>query len=261
MDKMEIRRDFSTMKKPDQMSKWKGYGLAAGVFFGGMLLLALLMNFVVMPLFVREGSETRVPDIVNLSQHAAEAKLQEAGLEAVTGAEEFDPERPKGMVIDQRPEGGAIVKTGRRVILTLSKGSASATVPKLEGYSLREARFLLEKEGLQPGSIIWLTDESKPDGVIISSIPADGTVMRLNAEVELMVNRRETDILVTVPDFRGLDLQSARGLAEENSLLIGELTYNVDEELLPETVISQSIPPGDRVRKWSVIELTISILE
>lgn len=239
----------------------KGYAIAAGVFIGGLLLIACLMDFIVMPLVVREGSETRVPDIINMSLRAAEARLQEAGLSSIKENEEFDPERPKGTVIDQRPEGGAIVKTGRRVMLTVSKGSASATVPRLAGYSLREARFLLEKEGLQPGAIVWYTDETKPDGVIISSAPLDGTVMRLNAQVELIVNRRETDIMVMVPAFTGLDLESARALAEENSLLIGELTMKVDNELLPETVISQSIPAGDRVRKWSVVDLIVSILE
>lgn len=241
--------------------KIRGILITLGVFFGGLLVLALLMNFIVMPLFVREGSETRVPEIVNLSLAAAEAKLQEAGLGSVKGSEEFDSDRPKGTVINQTPEGGAIVKTGRRVILTVSKGSASATVPKLEGYSLREARFLLEKEGLQPGTIYWFNDEEKPDGVIIGSVPTAGTVMKLNAQVELIVNKRETEIKVEVPTLAGLDLDAARSLAEENYLLIGELSYKVDNDLLPETVISQSIPPGTQVDKWTVIDLTVSTLE
>ena len=76
-----------------------GIGIALGVFFGGLLIIALIMNFIVMPLLVREGSETRVPDIVNLSMRAAEAKLQEAGLGTIKGNEEFDSERPKSAVI------------------------------------------------------------------------------------------------------------------------------------------------------------------
>lgn len=238
-----------------------GAGITLGVFFGGMIILALILDFIVMPLVVKEGSEARIPDVINLSLRAAEAKLNEAGLGTITGDEEFDSDRPKGTVINQRPEGGAIVKKGRRVILTISKGSASATVPRLEGFSLREARFLLEKEGLVPGTIAWLMNEDKPDGVILGSVPHQGTVMKLNAEVELLVNRKETGMLVTVPYFAGLDLEQARILAEENNLLIGELTVEVHNDLLPETVIGQSIPDGDPVRKWSVVDLTISILE
>jgi len=241
--------------------KLKGVGITVGVFAGGLFIIAMIMDIIVMPLVVKEGSETRVPDIINLSSAAAEARLQEYGLGSIEGNEEFDSDRPRGIVIGQRPEGGAVVKKGRRVILTISKGSASAIVPRLDGYSLREARFLLEKEGLQPGAIMWLTDETKPDGVIISSVPGYGTVMKLNAEVQLVVNRRETDILITIPSFTGLDLEAAKALAEENYLLIGNLTTKVDNELLPETIVSQSIPAGYRAKKWSSVDLTISVLE
>ena len=221
----------------------------------------MVLNYIIMPLIVKEGSEARVPDVKGLSEQAAEAKLSDVGLGFIKGNEEFHQELPMGAVIDQRPEGGETVKKGRRVILTISKGSASATVPELDGYSLREARFLLEKEGLKPGEIIWLIDGSKPDGVILGTVPYAGTVMKLNAEVQLLVNRRDAEQMVTVPDFSNKDLGTAYTLAEENFLLIGELGYEIHNDLLPETVIRQSIPPGDEVRKWSVIDLTISALE
>ena len=236
-------------------------GVSLGVFFAGMAIIALILNYIIMPLIVKEGSEARVPDVTGLSSQAAEAKLNDIGLGLIKGSEEFDQDLPMGAVISQRPEGGATVKKGRRVILTISKGSASATVPPLEGYSLREARFLLEKEGLQPGEIIWLIDESRPDGVILGSAPQEGTVMKLNAEVQLLVNRRDAGQMVAVPDFIQKDLASAYALAEENFLLIGEMGYEVQNDLLPETVIWQSIPAGDKVRKWSVIDLTVSTLE
>jgi beta-lactam-binding protein with PASTA domain len=250
------------MKKPKiKKEHLIGISISLGVFVGGMVILAMVLNFIIMPLTVKEGAETRVPDVVNLSLMAAEAKLGEAGLEGIERDEEFDSDRPRGTVINQRPEGGATVKKGRRVFLTISKGSASATVPQLEGFSLREARFLLEKEGLQPGGILWMTHESRPDGVILGSIPPEGTVMKLNASVELIVNRRETDMTVSVPKFVGLDLEDARILAEENYLLIGDLDLEVNDDLLPETVISQSIPTGEMIRKWSVVDLTVSVLE
>jgi serine/threonine-protein kinase len=238
-----------------------GASISVGVFIAGALILFLLFDFAIMPLVVKGGAETMVPDVINLSQQAAEARLTDSGLEFVIGDEEFDSERPKGTVINQRPDGGAVIKKGRHVILTISKGSASATVPYLTGYSLREARFILEKEGLQPGNIHWLTDEDKPDGVILGSSPEEGTVMKLNAEVQLMVNRVESQQLIPVPDFTGMDLDQAEITAEENFLLIGELGYEARDNLLPETVVSQSFPPGTEVPKWTVVDLTISLLE
>jgi serine/threonine-protein kinase len=238
-----------------------GIAITVGVVIGGLLVLLFVADTIVMPILTREGSETQVPYVTDLSLQAAEARLKEAGLGAVKGAEEYDPRRPKGTVIGQIPDGGTVVKRGRKVMLTLSKGSASATVPHLEGFTLREARLLLEKEGLQPGSIIWFTDESRPDGVIITSVPPAGTVMKLNAEVQLVVNRVETQMLVKVPNFIGLDLNVAKVKAEENYLLIGNITYSVDGKLLPETVMAQSAAPGQEVAKWTAINLTISALE
>jgi beta-lactam-binding protein with PASTA domain len=236
-------------------------GIMAGTFVAGGLILLVLADTIIMPAWTRQGSETEVPNVVDLSFQAAEARLKDANLDVVKGGEEFDPARPKGMVINQVPEGGTVVKIGRRVVLTLSKGSASAQVPSLEGYTLREARLMLEKEGLHPGNITWYENDSLPDGVIIGSIPPRGTVMKLNAEVQLIVNRVETEMMVKVPNFVGLDLDKARELAEENYLLIGDINFAMDENLLPETVTAQSMPDGISVRKWSTVDLTVSSME
>jgi eukaryotic-like serine/threonine-protein kinase len=236
-------------------------GIGAGTFLAGFLTLLFIVNVFVMPAWTRKGSETEVPIVIDLSLQAAETRLKDADLSVITGGEEYDPKRPKGTVIIQVPDGGTIVKTGRRVVLTLSKGSASATVPVLEGFTLREARLLLEKEGLRQGSITWYTDETRPDGVIIGSLPPAGTVMKLNADVQLIVNRVESEMLVKVPDFSGLDLDKAKSLAEENYLLIGDLNYTTDESLLPETVVAQSVPAGQDVKKWTAINLTVTSTE
>jgi eukaryotic-like serine/threonine-protein kinase len=236
-------------------------GIVAGVFFGCWFIVFIIADVVVMPIYTRQGDDTQVPNVIELSQQAAEARIKEANLGVVIGGEEYDSRRPKGTVINQTPDAGSKVKTGRKVMLTLSKGSASAIVPSMAGYTLREARMLLEKEGLEPGSIVWYTDDSKPDGVIIGSIPVAGTVMRLNAQVQLLVNRVESEMAVVVPNFVGMDLEKARVLAEENYLQIGDINYATDNDLLPETVMSQSLGVGQNVKKWSTINLTISAVE
>lgn len=232
-----------------------------GILVFGMIIIITVFDIAVMPILTRQGSETEVPNVIDLSHQAAEAQLREADLGVAMAGEEYDSKRPKGTVMNQIPSGGAIVKTGRRILLTLSKGSASAQVPKLEGFTLREARLLLEKEGLQPGGIIWYTDETRPDGVVIQSVPPAGTVMRLNAEVRLIVNRVESEMMVRVPSFVGLDLDRARNLAEEHYLLVGELNYSLNNDLLPETVVAQSLPAGHNAKKWSTVNLTVSTLD
>jgi len=239
----------------------KKIGISASIFIVCWIIVMGIIDKIIMPIVTRQGDDTEVPNVIDLSQQAAEARIKDADLAAVLGGEEYDPRRPKGTVINQTPDAGSKVKKGRRVVMTLSKGSASAIVPTLSGFTLREARLLLEREGLQPGSIVWYSDDTKPDGVIIGSIPASGTVMRLNAQVQLLVNRIETEMTVRVPNFVGLDLQRARVVAEENYLLIGDLNYATNDDLLPETVMAQSMEAGQNVKKWSTINLTISATE
>jgi beta-lactam-binding protein with PASTA domain len=64
-----------------------------------------------------------------------------------------------------------------------------------------------------------------------------------------------------VPNFIGLDLEKAKSVAEENYLLIGNLNYAEDENLLPETVVAQSVEAGQDVKKWSTIGLTVTSTE
>ena len=235
--------------------------IAAAIFIGGLILLLMIVDAMVMPIFTRQESEVEIPHVVDLSLQAAEARLREADLKFMIGSEEYDSKRPKGTIILQIPGGGSKVKSGRKVILTISKGSASAIVPELEGFTLREARMMLEREGLVPGEIIWHTDLDLPDGVIINSMPAAGTVMRLNADVQLIVNRIETEMMIRVPNFVGLDLDKARSLAQDNFLLVAGINYSVNDDLLPETIMSQSVSPGREVKKWSTIEFTVSATE
>lgn len=242
-------------------SSWRNILITLIVFFGGILILAIIVDQLIMPMVVRHGDECPVPDVTYMSLQAAEIKLNEADLQMAVELEEFSAEHPKGTIIDQLPEPGATVKRGMRVQVTISKGAASATVPKLRGVTLREAKLMLENEGLVMGDLLWFTDEVLPDGVIIESRPDVGTVMKLNAEVQLVVNRKQTDVLIPVPDFVGLDLTEARQVAEENYLIVGDISYKVDDRMLPETVLYQSLPPSTEVSKWSIINLTISQLE
>lgn len=242
-------------------NRWKQILVALAIFIGGMVFLMLLMDKAVMPILTRHGDECLVPDITYMSKQAAEIKLKDSDLKLVVALKEFNAQYPKGTIITQLPEPGATVKKGMNVRTTVSKGAASATVPALRGVTLREAKLLLEKEGLVMGDLLWFADNVLPDGVIVESRPDAGTVMKLNAEVQLVVNRKQTDIIVTVPDFVGLDFSETEILAEENYLIIGDVSYKVDDRMLPETVLFQSLPPDSEVPKWTIVNLTISQLE
>jgi eukaryotic-like serine/threonine-protein kinase len=232
--------------------------ITLGVFLGGLLILAIIFDNLVMPIIVHHGAEFSLPSVVGLPLMVAQKKIEEKGLQLDIAAEEFDPNHPKGSVIFQVPEPGSNVKKGMTIKVTVSKGVASSIVPNLRGISLREARLMVENAGLLMGEIVWYSDEGFPDGVVIESNPKTGEVVKFNSEIQLVVNQLETQPMVTVPSFIGLDLAEAKKKAEESNVLIGQINSKKDDRMLPETVLSQSIAPGTKVNKWTEINLTVS---
>jgi len=61
-----------------------------------------------------------------------------------------------------------MVKHGRRVYLTLSGGEVMAIVPQLRGRSMRDAKFALERYGLQLGSISFEPSTLYPENTIVA---------------------------------------------------------------------------------------------
>jgi eukaryotic-like serine/threonine-protein kinase len=232
--------------------------ITLGVFFGGLLILAIIFDNFVMPMVVHHGAEFSLPNVVGNTLMIAQKKIEEKGLQLDIAAEEFDPTHPKGTVIFQVPESGSNVKKGMTIRVTISKGVASSTVPNLRGISLREAKLMVENAGLQMGEIVWYSDEGFPDGVVIESNPKAGVVVKFNTEIQLVVNQLETQPMVIVPSFVGLDLAEAKKKAEESNVLIGQINSKKDDRMLPETVLSQSVAPGTKVNKWTEINLTVS---
>ena len=98
-----------------------------------LLAVFLIVDLSVMPAFAGRFSKTvTVPRVVGLTIEDAEDTLKVHGLRfAVDTLTDYSRVIPKGRVLAQRPDSGAVVKAGRRILATLSRGRAGA------GASLR----------------------------------------------------------------------------------------------------------------------------
>ncbi|MCJ7498314.1 MAG: PASTA domain-containing protein, partial [candidate division Zixibacteria bacterium] len=123
MDKERIRNRFAKFIT----SKWTKW---VGIFILAILLFLLLFDQILMPLFVRLGQESTIPDLLGLSPEEANAILKDKGLELRVIGEEYDLKRVAGTIIYQMPEPESKVKKGRKIKVVLSKGGEKATVPQ-----------------------------------------------------------------------------------------------------------------------------------
>lgn len=208
-------------------------------FFGIAFLLLFLLDSFIMPWFVNSGGTTSVPNVVGLKEEEAFRILDSLQLEPKRGDIRSDDSLPEGYVVSQNPLESKIVKTGRRVYLTISGGELPVIVPLLRGRTIRDAKFSLDRAALRQGGITYTTSTEFPEGTIILQDIAPGTKVKKNSFISITVSAGESIDSILVPSLVGKTLTDAQKLLKEKGLKVGNITYQIQTDLLPNTVIDQ----------------------
>lgn len=239
--------------------------LSNGYFWGGVLVLVLLlgsvyvvMDRIVLPNYTRHGVMIQVPSVTDLPYDEAVDLLQQYDLQVERQTQQFNPNVPQDIVVDQSPEGQARVKPGRRIYLTVNAGDAQMVrIPPLEGLSLREARNRVQALGLS-------IDEELPDSIpsayrntVTGHEPASGDSLEIGAGITLYYSTGLGDAYVEIPDVTGLSVKEAREKLLEYRLRDFVIGADDSEEVDELEVVAQSRDPGTRMREGSEIRLTV----
>jgi len=229
-----------------------------GLFIlGGFLGFFIIMNYIVLPIYVNQGSRLSVPKVVGLPLERAKVALDSARMQPIEAETRPDPTHPAGTVISQNPLPGAVVKEGRRVYLAVSGGEIMVVVPLLRGKSTRDARFALERYGLKLGPIGSDFSESFPENTVMDqSVPADREVAKGSA-VGITVSRGKSLLEVSIPAVVGKSLTEAEKILHAAGLKVGIVTYQPGFDLLPNTVVDQFPRPGEPGRPGQEVDLFV----
>lgn len=224
---------------------------------GVLIALVLFMDNVVMPLFVRRGQEFPLPDVTAMQEKEARELLNELRLELQVTGEEHSPARLEGTILSQEPPAGTLVKPGRPVAVVISKGSQMVRVPALAGVTVRQAALTLTDLGLVAGAIEWAHSDTLPTDVVISSSPDAGVLLQKGGQVQLVVNQGGTEDMISMPNLVGTLLPAASHTLDSLGLELGVIIRQEAKDLLPETVIEQSEPAGEKVQRGEVVDIVI----
>jgi serine/threonine-protein kinase len=135
-----------------------------------------------------------VPDVVGMTFDLAQPELEGARLVVKRRPDRFNDNLPRGVVIAVDPKVGDPVKPGTTVTVTVSKGKAPITVPRVLGKNINEARGILQQLGLKV--LEELTDSDKPAGEVIAQSPDDGAGVERDAEIRLQVSKGPPAVVV-----------------------------------------------------------------
>ena len=139
------------------------WNLIAMVLVGVALCIGL---WVWMTQYTMHGESIDVPDVKGMTINDAEYALEKLELMPVVVDSAYVREQPAGIVLEQKPDGGSRVKSGREIYLTINqKQTPTHTIPDIAGNcSRREAEARLRALGFKIGPMEFVPGD--PDWVI-----------------------------------------------------------------------------------------------
>lgn len=239
-DQVRARRKVSNRVK---RNRWIAAGLALLLAGTGWWVLA------------GPGASVKFPSVVGANVEQANTTLVGLGLQTTIVEERFDEEIAKGRVISTQPSAGDSIAPGGTVSLTVSKGAERYTVPSLLKITTEAATNLLAKTPLRIGDITEVFNSKVAKGLIISSSPKEGTQVKRDTLVDLVVSKGvETFNLVSYVGKNG-----EQALNELTSAGFDVMpTYIYNEVVMPGEVISQKPVAGVALPAGAAVEIFIS---
>jgi beta-lactam-binding protein with PASTA domain len=247
---------FSEWHARHRQAIW-GWSVTLAVLFVWMLL----MDWIVMPLYTQYGRARELPDITEHSFESARDILKSNGFRIIKDREKTDSHYPRGTVIFQNPPPYSKVKRGRRIYVTVSSGERSVAVPQLIGVSERDAAFMLNNASLVLGNVQYAYDDYYPQGVVCGQSLAQDAEAEAKTVVDITVSRGTLPSRFVVPRLVGKNIDTARKMLWEAGLETGRIESEVSLDLVPGTVLAQSVAPGAEVTQGRTVSLTISRVE
>jgi beta-lactam-binding protein with PASTA domain len=250
---------FPNQKDPPERRNFK----LVILLIAAMFVLMVLIGFVTFWLSVRGAEEVLVPNVENKELISALIELQEKELYPrlqVRYSSEFE----KGLVIEQRPSAGSIVRAGRRITLTVSRGPVIDRVEDYVGEKLEDVRIHLQTLFASYRALLKIKEpvsyvfDPAPAGTILAQKPEPGTVIDSVTELELVVSRGPRGELVEVPDFVEMEFQNAIAQLSASNFPFIFSVRRAEEEESAGVIVSQTPEAESEVPFGSVIQLTMT---
>ncbi|MCR4931573.1 MAG: PASTA domain-containing protein [Bacteroidales bacterium] len=207
----------------------------------GISLLIVVIVFIILKHYGRVGQEYPTPYVVG--QYVDELGNDGLELEYVIIDSIYQPNRKGGYILRQDPDSGAMIKTGRKIYLTVtSYVPDNAIVPDLRSLSVRHAISQLENVGLHGGKLIFVDDphhvvlEQKYKGRTVN----EGRRLEKGAMVDLVVGRGTGSGLSITPYLVGMSPTKARRSILSASLNVGAEHYDGITDMSRAIVYKQS---------------------
>ncbi len=225
-----------------------------------MLFFACAVFFVQ----VRGAEEVLVPEVRGKPLTEALIEMQDKELYPKITLRYSDSPDDAGIVLDQNPTAGSIVKGFSRVSLVVSRGVIVDHIESYVGMNIDDLKLRLQS--LFAGSSrplitlaapLYKTDAS-PAGTIIAQNPPENTEIAEPVTVQLVVSKGPNVEMVTVPDLVGMSIADAlRAVAQTR--LVFDFSAQFAEDGTQSIVISQQPNNPTALPHYSRVSVDIAL--
>ena len=228
------------------------------IFFATGLIVLLIFNFILMPLYVNARNIVVIPDLEGLTLNEANQLSKSEGIEVVVADTIFTNDLNPDIVLEQFPASGKEVKLGRSIKVKITQFNQKIAVPSLIGKTLRAAEIELDQNSIELDSIYFSFSSKYPKGIVSWQSPSENDSIRKGFGVRVEVsNGLAPNDLVAVPDFQGIFLNEALTIIDKKGFKEGRIQYVENNKFLPNTIVSQSPNEGTKVSQRSKINLVV----
>ncbi|MEJ1092728.1 Stk1 family PASTA domain-containing Ser/Thr kinase [Microbacterium istanbulense] len=242
----ETARSLRQLSTDTTMTRTQSGPPVAWIWAGVALLAVLLVSVLFWVVSISgqrdevPSSSATVPNLVNVDVDRAQEELDKLELTADVQREpsaEFEEDR----VIRTEPNAGATVNKGEEIVLIVSSGAETVTMPTVVGLDQADAKQALTDAGLIFGTVRQQNDPGAPAGRVLEASEEADTEVAPRTVVNLVVASGE----VTLEDVSGWTLDAAVKKLEELGLTAKPVELTDCTATDPATVVSMSVAPGD----------------
>ena len=231
----------------------------------GLLVLVGITAISIFFIALKGGEQTLVPEVRGKELTEALLELQVKELYPRLQLRYSQSSRDRGLVLEQDPQAGTIVKAGRRVRLVVSQGVMINRVENYVGRNVDDVRVdLLAFTAASGSPLLTLKEPVMYDfspaapGTVLIQKPEPGADISGPMNLEFVVSRGLENSLVTVPQLAGLALSPALEQLARLDIAFEFSLREIREGEKGETVVYQNPPAGASVTSNALLSLVVN---
>jgi len=228
---------------------------------GMIVVFSIVAEYLIMPIYTRQNQNRIMIDIKNKHLDDAINILKSENYKYDVSDTLYTNKFQLGTIVDQYPKPNTRVKSGRTVRLKIAQPEKSVAIPNLIGQSRRSAELELNQMGLIIDTVYTEYNPEYPNGTIAWQYPKAGDRRKKGMGIQITVSKGMPPNFFQVPNLIGLSINQAKDLIFKSRLKVGKISYHQDQDLVPYTVLDQSIKNGTVLDASATINLVVSVLD